>query len=148
RAVVEALSSTRVLAPEKQNRVVILSDHGDRSGISRSNFINPRYFNVIFVTFGIPERSRDRPISLLEIGSMVGLAPPREHRAVVAYAHVDEQRWAALESTARPRFDGRVELDAGVVAALARELACFEPGSGAPIWNCPAAPTASTAIGQ
>ena len=50
----------------------MFSDHGARSGLSAANFGEARYSRVILATFGVPARYPRAPISLLDLGMLLG----------------------------------------------------------------------------
>lgn len=129
RVIVAELERTRFLSSEKANRLVLFSDHGNRRRINDDNFGDPRYHRVIFVTFGIPPRDPEDPISLLDISSMLGYADAARKSAdpVVEYTNVTAEEWGELSRSARLLSNGRVLLDGTIVRGAGARLKGFRP---------------------
>jgi hypothetical protein len=125
----QAVVKTRFLSVERGGRLVLFSDHGDRAGITADNFGEQRYLHVLLATFGLPSSlAADAPISLLEIGSLLGLDKPSSHFDPIAeftLARPDE--WHALANSAQLKWDGTVELDEGILASIFKRLRSFRP---------------------
>lgn len=125
----EVVESTGVLDPALHDQLVILSDHGPRTGLTAANFGTERYFGVIFATFGIPPRDPDAPISLLDAGALLGLgapgASPRE--PVVEYVEAEPSEWRELTGASAPLLDGRVSLPRPALVRMGERLAAFRP---------------------
>ena len=102
---------------------MLFSDHGDRRGITMENFAEPRFHRVVLATVGLPQRARDVPLSLIDIGTLAGLAtrPPQE--PAVEFTLAPPHMWPRLLERARLRWSGAVELDS---RQLARVFATLE----------------------
>ncbi len=124
-----ALESTGVLDPALHARLVILSDHGPRTGLTAANFGTERYYGVILATFGIPPRDPDVPISLLDVGALVGLARPgaAPGEPVVEYVEARPPEWRELTRASAPLLDGRVALPRATLVTMGGHLAAFRP---------------------
>jgi hypothetical protein len=125
----EVVESTRVLDPGLRNELVILSDHGPRTGLTAENFGTERYYGVILATFGIPPRDPDAPISLLDTGALIGLAPagsaPRP--PLTEYVEAQPPDWGELARGSLPLLDGRVSLPRSALARMGGRLAAYRP---------------------
>jgi len=109
-----------------QRQLVIFSDHGHRLGLTLENFREERFHHVLLATFGTELRCPRRPISLIDIGALIGLT---EHRAepVVEFAMAPPSLWPQLMQGAQPRWAGDVDLDQGVLATVFNGLERYEP---------------------
>jgi hypothetical protein len=76
RVITDEISKSGFLNAQNHNKLVILSDHGVRTGLTMQNFGNESYYRVPLITFGIPVRDVLKPISLLDIPSLVGIEDP------------------------------------------------------------------------
>lgn len=122
----EIVDGTRFLATEG-NALVVISDHGLRAGIDERTFGSPRYHRVLLATFGIQARDRDTPISLRDIGALLGLAHSPPASPEVAFVAVDSRDWEALRPGARLLRNGSVRLDPEVLSGIGRRLVTFVP---------------------
>jgi hypothetical protein len=147
-AVLASLQRTRFFSPERGGQLLVLSDHGDRAGLTPATFWKPEYHHVPLVTVGLPVRpDPDAPISLLDTAALLGLAPadappdPSVEFIVSAPA-----QWPPLVRSATLAWDGTVTLDAHLLAEIfaglrahrpwpaevpARVILVFGPGRGA-----------------
>ena len=120
----EVLAS-RFLDPAKGNSLVLFSDHGNRARLTLNTFTDARYHRVVLATFGVPSRDTEAPISLLDLGDMVGFpdaSRPGPSPPVVEYTNVIGREWSELLRTASVRGRGEVILDCGILRALAERL--------------------------
>lgn len=131
----EQLRSAKFLA--KGNKLVVLSDHGARKGLSEGNFGNPAFFHVVLTTFGLPARDPRAPISIADVPALIDMPAPDvtqpipplvqhampspEERAVIQQSIVTGKRGSGL------KLDGRVILDPLVVRAVMSRLTTFVP---------------------
>jgi hypothetical protein len=132
RVLVDELTRTGFLSPEKENRLVLFSDHGNRRGINDDNFGEPRYHRVIFATLGVPARDPREPVSLLDIPGMLGVedpARPGKADPVVEYTNATSDEWRTLMKSARLRANGRISLYPAIVGSIGSRLRAFAPYS-------------------
>jgi hypothetical protein len=98
-------------------RLIVFSDHGNRTGLTPATFSNPRYHHVLLATFGLPTSKPAEPISVIDIGYHLGFSnAPAEPS--VEFALAEPADWPALVRTAKPRWSGVVDLDAGLLARI------------------------------
>jgi hypothetical protein len=130
--VVRAMRETGVADPSRRNRIILLSDHGNRKEIAVENFAHPRYYEVLFATIGLPARDPRRPIALLDIPLLLGWSDPSRpgpSHLVVEYVNNETtEEWRAMMKTLAP--DGRVLLDPGVTNAIGQRLLAYRAYSG------------------
>jgi hypothetical protein len=81
---------------------------------------------VLLATFGLPPRRPGAPISLVDIGALVGFSDGGAEPAV-EFAVAPPAMWPSLVTSARLRWSGAVDLDAGMLATVARQLARHDP---------------------
>jgi hypothetical protein len=115
---------------ENAGHLVLFSDHGDRAGLSVENFADERYYHVPLATFGIPPRCPREPISLIDIGTLVGLSEVRATTSV-EFTLAPQAQWSSLLNTARLRWSGDVALDQGILTNIFRGLRRYD-SSGVP----------------
>lgn len=128
-AIESELRATGYLAAGKP--LVLFSDHGDRVDLTARTFADPRYHHVLLATFGLPARSPEAPTSLLDIGALMGFSAARAEPAV-EFAVAPPAMWPALASSARLRWSGAVDLDAAMLATIARDLHRHSPWAVSP----------------
>jgi hypothetical protein len=129
RAIASELRATGYLASGRP--LVLFSDHGDRVGLTPRTFAEARYYHVLLATFGLPPRRPDAPTSLVDIGALVGFSDGRAEPAV-EFAVAPPAMWPALVTSARLRWSGAVDLDDGMLAAVARQLRRHAPWPASP----------------
>jgi hypothetical protein len=131
---VSVAAETDFLSPTRRNALVLFSDHGDRSWLAEGGFGNEVLYGVLLATFGVPARDPAAPISLLDIGALVGLAPrdvpPAE--PLVEYTNVVGGEWTTLLRTSRPRVDGGIELNPSIMEAVGARMSAFRPYASPP----------------
>jgi hypothetical protein len=126
----EEIEQTEFLDPAKGNRLILFSDHGNRSGLSEENFADPRYHRVVLATFGVAARDPTSPISLLDIPDLLGFRDPTRPGAadpVVEYTNGTPPEWSLLMGTANLISDGQVILDPQIVRAIGMRLRGYRP---------------------
>ncbi len=113
---------------EQGGRLVLFTDHGERSGLNETTFVDPKYHHVILTTFNLPEREPARPRSLIDIGLLLGLTdeafgkPPSVELAIFP-----AEMWAAIAARAKLDWSGRVHLDEAQLAIVASRMKTFIP---------------------
>jgi hypothetical protein len=107
----------------------VLSDHGDRAGLTPNTFWKPEYHHVPLLTVGLPARSDpDMPISLLDVASLVGLAPGAPARdPAVEYIVSAPAQWPQLVRSAALDWQGTVALDEQLLGTIFRGLRLHRP---------------------
>ncbi|HEX6974364.1 MAG TPA: hypothetical protein VF147_08185 [Vicinamibacterales bacterium] len=109
-------------------QLVLLSDHGDRDGLFIGTFTRERYHHVILATFGLPSRCADAPISLIDVGALLGLRDQQSDPSVEFILSAPRQ-WPVLVLTAHPRWRGDVDLDEKLLGEIFRGLQRHRPWS-------------------
>jgi hypothetical protein len=127
-----AIASTGVLEPGLHSRLVFLSDHGPRIGLTTKNFGDERYHGVILATFGIEPRDPDEAISLLDVGTLLGLGSPGALAADPAVEYVEALPSDSREMAqgSRPLLDGRISVPRAVLERMGARLLRFRPFGG------------------
>jgi hypothetical protein len=111
---------------ERGGQLVVFSDHGNRAGMTVENFTDERYHHVVLATFGVPPGCPQHPVSLIDIGSLVGLSDESAEPSVEFVLSAPEQ-WPALVASARLRWAGDVDLDPGLLGGIFTGLRRHEP---------------------
>jgi hypothetical protein len=124
RVIRDEVESARYL--EAGRELVVFSDHGHRLGLSLDNFHDERYHRVLLATFGLPARCPQMPISLIDIGSLLGFSDGRAE-PVVEFTMAPVEVWPQLMNSARFQWAGDVELDARLLAQMFAELLRHRP---------------------
>jgi len=129
------MRSTGSADPQRRNRIIIFSDHGNRQGLGVRDFARRRYYKVILATIGAPPpASAVTPISLLEIPRLAGLPDPTRPAPaapVVEYTNVSsDEEWGIVLQTSKPLPDGEVALDPRITSAFGQRLLAWAPHSG------------------
>jgi len=127
RTIESELRATRYLA--KGGQLVLFSDHGHRAGLTLENFADARYYHVLLATFGVPARRQSEPVSLVDIGSLLGFSNGRTEPAV-EFALAPSAMWPTLVNSARLRWSGGVDLDAGLLAQISKDMRRDVPWPG------------------
>ncbi len=130
RVLVSAVDRTRFI--ERGGRLLMFSDHGDRVGLAPDTFTDPKYHHVVLASIGLPAAGVDQPRSLLDIGSLLGLAPAHTFDPVVEFATPPVSLWPKLAATARPRWSGQIDADPELLGLLFKDLRSYRP------WTTPA----------
>jgi hypothetical protein len=128
-AVTAAIERTKFLAPERGGQLLVLADHGNRVGLTPNTFWKPGYHHVPLLTVGLPARSDpDAPISLLDIESLIGLAPNEApHDPAVEFIVAPPAQWPVLVRTVHLGWDGSVSLDPTLLAQVFQGLRLHRP---------------------
>jgi hypothetical protein len=131
----EAVVASGVLAPVRGNRLVVLSDHGSRVGLTPENFGERRFWHVPLVTFGIAPRDPTQPISLLDVAALLGLPDPTRPDpapAAVEYATATPEEMKELVKGTKVLPSGRAELSPRILQRAGDRLRRFEPFAASP----------------
>lgn len=128
-AVVAAVERTRFFAATRGGELLLLSDHGDRHGLTPATFWKPEYHHVPLLTIRLPERADvDAPISLLDTASLIGLGPRDvPHEPTVEFIVSAPVQWPPLVRSAELAWDGSVTLDAGLLGEIFAGLRAHRP---------------------
>ncbi len=131
RVVTDEINKSGFLKAQNHNRLVILSDHGVRTGLSNENFGSENYYRVPLITFGLPVRDLLKPISLLDIPSLVGIedsTSPGPAAPIVEYINFERQGDFVREiGAAKWTADGRINFLPQTVSASLRQLRSYTP---------------------
>lgn len=111
---------------DEGRRLVVFSDHGDRAGLTFKTFSDPRYHRVPLATFGVPARCPVAPISLIDIGSLLGLSDVRAMPSM-EFTLAPPELWPSLVETSRLDWAGDVALDRGILAEVFAGLQRHDP---------------------
>ncbi|MBP1685289.1 MAG: hypothetical protein H6Q33_1432 [Deltaproteobacteria bacterium] len=129
RLVADVLRETDFLAPARQNRLVVFSDHGNRRELVSSNFGQRKYYTVVLATFGMPAGDAQAPISLLDLGPIAGFpdrSRPEPSEPAVEYYNMDDPReWIEAIGTATFATDGRVIYRPHIIARSRAKLRTY-----------------------
>lgn len=143
RVVADVIETYDLSNPTRENRLVILSDHGPRVGMSIRNFSAPHLYNVPLLTSGIPKY--EEPLSLLDVDRLIGLEDatrPGPAPLTVEYTNLsglDEER-VVMVSSAIQRT-GEVKLNPFIIARFGQRMLRFSPFDDEPGYeNAPVLP--------
>jgi hypothetical protein len=115
---------------QQGGRMVLFSDHGSRGDLTMENFQNSQYHHVVLATFGLPPQCPKEPISLIDIGRLIGFSDVRAEPAV-EFALPERDQWPELVRSARLRWSGDVDLDEKLLAPSFADLRGHHPWSTA-----------------
>jgi hypothetical protein len=150
--VVEAIEASGFTDPARKNALVLFSDHGPRTGLMPGDFAHESYYGVPLLTFGLPARDVDAPISLLDLASLVGLPSPLRPdpaEPVVEYVNVTNDEWAQFVREGHPLLDGGVTLPRALLSRIGSRLLAFRPYAGKPGYSSAAtAPAVERSVPQ
>jgi len=117
---------------KRGGRLVVFSDHGSRVSLESDNFWDPRYQHVVLATFGLPPRCPTEPISLIDIGRLLGFSDVHADPSV-EFAFPGPGQWNDLFASGKLRWSGEVDLDAGLLAEVFASLQRRDPWPSAPV---------------
>jgi hypothetical protein len=124
-ALTEAVERSKFL--ERGGQMILLSDHGDRIGISKETFQEQRYHNVIFATFNLPERDTRLPISTIDSGSILRLVRREPFDPIVEFTVSEPAEWQPLVRSAKLEWSGRVHLSDDLLSIIFTRLRSHRP---------------------
>ncbi|NOT27198.1 MAG: hypothetical protein HOP16_13965 [Acidobacteria bacterium] len=124
RVIRETVESTGFL---DGGRLLIFSDHGERTGLTPETIGDPRFHHVLLASFGLPVANVDQPRSLADIGSLLGLSPPQASDPVVEFINPPPELWPSLTASARPRWSGQVDVDPVLLGLVFKSLKSHRP---------------------
>jgi hypothetical protein len=134
RVLAEEIETSGFLKPERHNRLVLFSDHGHRGGLDNDNFGDPRYFNVLLTTFGVPVLGDPQaPISLLEVHRLLGFSDPSRPEMsapITEYVNLSTLEFKEATGGAKLKLDGRVDMPREILSASEQRLKAFRPING------------------
>jgi hypothetical protein len=147
--VAKAMRDSGASDPARRNRIILLSDHGNRKEIAATDFARQRYYKVLFATIGIPGGDPRRPLSLLDIPLLLGWPDPSRPGPadlVVEYVNNESPKeWKVMMESAVLAKNGAVLLDPRITAAVGQRLLAYRPHSGVRAYvKVPAVPTELT----
>lgn len=129
--ITDEIVKTGFLAQQNHNRLVIMSDHGARTGLSNENFNSETFYRVPLITFNLPVRDLLKPISLLDVSSIVGIEDPSSPGPadpVVEYINFDRLDEFAHEiGAANWTADGRVNFRPETGRRVLAQLRSYAP---------------------
>jgi hypothetical protein len=128
-AVAAAVERTAFFSPARGGELLVLSDHGDRAGLTPNTFWRPEYHHVPLLTVGLPAPAdAEAPISLLDVARLVGLAPGQApHDPAVEYIVSAPAQWPTLVRSVALDWDGGVQLDSTLLANIFHGLRLHRP---------------------
>jgi len=107
-------------------QLVLFSDHGSRKLLSPETFGADRYHHVVLATFGLPPQCPQAPISLIDIGRLIGFSDVQAEPAV-EFAFESPDKLPAFVRSAQFRWSGAVDLDEGLLAEVFGSLQRHDP---------------------
>ena len=122
--IVSEVDAARYL--DQGGKLVVFSDHGGRADLSLETFHDKRYHHVLLATFGLPSRCTENPISLADIGLLLGLNDERTDPSV-EFMFTPDTLVPNLVKASQVRWSGDVEIDRRLVAKLFGELRRHQP---------------------
>ena len=102
---------------QQGGQLVLFSDHGSRRSVTLDNFKDHRYHHVLLATFGLAPRCPAEPISLIDIGGLMGFSDSRAE-PTLEFTFAGPEQWPELFRTARLRWSGDVDLDETLLAQV------------------------------
>ncbi|HEX6260056.1 MAG TPA: hypothetical protein VFZ51_05325 [Woeseiaceae bacterium] len=136
RVIQEEVESAHYL--ENGRTLIVFSDHGHRLGLSEYTFQDERYHRVLLATFGLPARCPREPISLIDVGVLLGFSDT-DADPVVEFAIAPSDIWPALMKSAKLSFDGDVDLDPALLDKVFAGLLRHRPAGSTGASVCVAA---------
>jgi hypothetical protein len=134
RFVSDAIRESGAADPARRNRIILLSDHGNRKDVGPQDFARQRYYKVLLATIGVPPRDPRMPISLLDLPLLLGWPDPSRpgpSALVVEYANNESlDEWRLMMETADLTPTGEVILQPRVTAELGKRLLAYRPHAG------------------
>lgn len=121
---------------ERGGRLIVFSDHGERADLSPDTFHDKRYHHVVLATFGLPSQCPDNPISLADIGLLLGLTDRRTADPSVEFMYTPDTLVPNLVNTSKVRWSGDVDIDPDLAARLFEELQRHQPWAGVAGGHC------------
>ena len=126
KAVMNSLERTEFI--QSGGKLALFSDHGDRAGITLQNFTDAKYHRILLITFGLQAKNPEAPMSLIEVVSLLGVKPKTGSLpARLEFTLTEAAQWPLLAKTARPQWNGTVQLDENLLKATFRTLKSYEP---------------------
>jgi hypothetical protein len=117
---------------DRGGKLLVFSDHGERSGLTLQTFAERRYHNVVLVTFGLPETDIEQPKSLIDIAALIGfVVPAAPADPVVEFAVAPSEMWSKLAETSRVNWSGLVDLDSDMLRNIFHNLRAHRPWGSA-----------------
>ena len=128
-AVAAAIERTGFLGAERGGQLLLLSDHGDRVGLTPDTFWKADYHHVPLLTVGLPARSDpDAPVSLLDVANLVGLAPDElPHDPAVEFMLQAPSQWPEFIRSIKLDWKGSVSFDPTLLAQVFHDLRLHRP---------------------
>jgi len=131
RVITDEITQTGFLNAQNKNRLVIMSDHGTRTGLTNENFGSETYYRVPLITFNLPVRDVLKPISLLDLSSIIGIEDPTSPGPadpMVEYINFDRLDEFVHEiGAAKWTADGRVTLRPETGKRVLAQLRSYAP---------------------
>ena len=115
-------------------RLVVFSDHGNRNSLNYETFLEERYHHVLLATFGVPASCPAEPISLIDVGRLLGFSQVHAE-PLLEFAYPEPGQWPAMFLTSKLRWSGHVDLDENLSAQVLATMRNHKPYPNAPA--CP-----------
>lgn len=106
--------------------LVVFSDHGSRVSLSYDTYQDPKYHHVLLATFGVPPSCPTEPISLIDIGRLMGFSKVHAEPSL-EFAFPEPGMWPAFFETVKLRWSGQVDMDETLVDQLFAHLRKYDP---------------------
>jgi hypothetical protein len=103
-----------------------MHDHGSRVSLSYETFRDERYHHVPLATFGLPPSCPTEPISLIDIGRLLGFSTVQAEPAL-EFAFPEPGTWPVFFTTVKLRWSGQVDMDDELLAQVFAGLRKHEP---------------------
>ena len=120
---------------DEGGQLVVFSDHGDRADLTPETFHDKRYHHVLLATFGLPSPCTENPISLADIGLLLGLTDRRTN-PLVEFMYTPETLVPNLVKTSKVGWSGDIDIDSRLAARLFGELRSHQPWPEVPNDDC------------
>jgi hypothetical protein len=116
-------------------RLVLFSDHGSRVSLNYDTFGDARYHHVMLATFGVPPSCPNEPISLIDIGRLLGFSNVHAE-PTLEFAFPEPGTWPVFVTTVKLRWSGQVDMDERLTAQVFATLRRLDPWPK-PVVPCP-----------
>ena len=106
--------------------LVLFSDHGSRVSVNYETFGDERYHHVLLATFGVPPSCPAEPISLIDVGRLLGFSNVQAQPSL-EFAFPEPGTWPVFFTTVKLRWSGQVDMDEKLLAQVFAGLRKHDP---------------------